>query len=215
MTRIYFNWVLILNLWFSNLPFYYIFIHFPRKVEISWRNLFALITKSFLHPPTPITFSRATFSHVFPTGVSKCRADLLEEACELEEGGKEWMHILGPLRFMDKLGKDVAFWVQPGGTCSRWSVVPKTNIKLECVFVSVPLCRSFCRLQGSLHGQYQESLRTDLLYRPLLRVMCQPGGSGVWGRMDICYMYGWVPSLFTRNYYNIVHWLYSNTKLKV
>ena len=26
------------------------------------------------------------------------------------------------------------------------------------------------------------------------------------------YMYGWVPLLFTWNYHNIVHWLYSNTK---
>ena len=26
------------------------------------------------------------------------------------------------------------------------------------------------------------------------------------------YMNGWVPSLFTWNYHNIVHWLYSNTK---
>ena len=37
---------------------------------------------------------------------------------------------------------------------------------------------------------------------------------GFWGRMDI-YMYGWVPSLFTWNYHNIVNRLYPNTKQKV
>ena len=29
------------------------------------------------------------------------------------------------------------------------------------------------------------------------------------------YMYGWVPSLFSRNYHNIVNRLYPNTKYKV
>ena len=163
MTRIYFNWVLILNLLFSNLPLYYIFIHFPRKVEISWRNLFALITKSFLHPPTPITFSRATFSHVFPAGVSKCRADLLEEACEARGRWQRMNAHTRPPEVHWQTWKRHRPWVQPGSTCSRWSVGPKTSIELECVFVSIPLCRPFCRLQGSLHGQYQESLRTDLL----------------------------------------------------
>ena len=37
---------------------------------------------------------------------------------------------------------------------------------------------------------------------------------GFWGRMDI-YMYGWVPSLFTWNYHNIVNRLYPDTKQKV
>ena len=39
-------------------------------------------------------------------------------------------------------------------------------------------------------------------------------GSRVWGRMDTC-MYDWVPFLSTWNYHDIVHWLYSKTKLKV
>ena len=43
-------------------------------------------------------------------------------------------------------------------------------------------------------------------------MLCAAWKGGVWGRMD---MYGWVPSLFSWNYHNIVNWLYSNTKLKV
>ena len=32
------------------------------------------------------------------------------------------------------------------------------------------------------------------------------------GRMDTMYIYGWVPSLYTWNYHNIVNWLYLKTK---
>ena len=39
-------------------------------------------------------------------------------------------------------------------------------------------------------------------------------GKGICRRMDI-YIHGWVPSLFTWNYHNIINWLYPNSKLKV
>ena len=34
------------------------------------------------------------------------------------------------------------------------------------------------------------------------------------GESGYMYMYGWVPSLITWNYHNIVNWLYPNTKNK-
>ena len=43
----------------------------------------------------------------------------------------------------------------------------------------------------------------------LLNVMCQPRWEQFWGEMD---MYGWVPSLFTWNYHNIVDQLHPKTK---
>ena len=39
-------------------------------------------------------------------------------------------------------------------------------------------------------------------------------GREVWGRMDTC-IYGWVPSLSTWNYHNIVNWLHTNINQKV
>ena len=38
--------------------------------------------------------------------------------------------------------------------------------------------------------------------------MRQPAWEGVMGENGYVYMYGWVPSLFTQNYHNIVNWLY-------
>ena len=42
----------------------------------------------------------------------------------------------------------------------------------------------------------------------LCSVLCGSlDGRGVWGENGYVYMYGWVPSLFTWNYHNIVYWL--------
>ena len=54
----------------------------------------------------------------------------------------------------------------------------------------------------------------DLLYSTWNTALCYVAA---WMRVSLgenrymC-MYGWVPSLFTWNYYNIVNWLYPNTK---
>ena len=45
--------------------------------------------------------------------------------------------------------------------------------------------------------------------------MYQPGLEGGLGENGYMYIYGWVPSLFTWNYNNIVNWLYTNTKEKI
>ena len=45
--------------------------------------------------------------------------------------------------------------------------------------------------------------------------MWQPGWERSLGENGYMYIYGWVPSLFTWNYHNIVNQLYPNTKLKV
>ena len=42
--------------------------------------------------------------------------------------------------------------------------------------------------------------------------MWLPGWEQGWGKNG--YMYLYVPSLFTRNYHNIVNWLYPNTKFR-
>ena len=49
-----------------------------------------------------------------------------------------------------------------------------------------------------------------------LSVMWQPGWEGSFGENGHICMYGWVPSLFSWNYHNIVNWLYpiQNKKLK-
>ena len=38
--------------------------------------------------------------------------------------------------------------------------------------------------------------------------MCQPGWEGCLGKNGYMYLCGWVPSLFTWNYHNIVNWLF-------
>ena len=48
----------------------------------------------------------------------------------------------------------------------------------------------------------------------LLSVMWQPGWEGNLEENGCMYMYGWVPSLFTWNYHDIVNQLYANTKEK-
>ena len=49
--------------------------------------------------------------------------------------------------------------------------------------------------------------------RELCLMLCGSlDGSGVWGRMDTCVMYGWVSLLCTWNHHNIVNWLYFNIK---
>ena len=45
--------------------------------------------------------------------------------------------------------------------------------------------------------------------------MCQTGWDGDLGENGYMYMYGWVFSLSTWNYHNVVNWLYPNTKQKV
>ena len=49
----------------------------------------------------------------------------------------------------------------------------------------------------------------------LLNVMCQPAWEEGFGENGYMYMYGWVPSLFTWNYHNIVNQVYSNMKQKI
>ena len=39
----------------------------------------------------------------------------------------------------------------------------------------------------------------------MLNVLCQPEWEGVLSEKGYIYMYGWVPSLFTCNYHNIVN----------
>ena len=53
-----------------------------------------------------------------------------------------------------------------------------------------------------------------VVQRTLINVKWQPGWEGSLGEKGYMYMYGWVPLLSTRNYHNIVNWLYLNTKLK-
>ena len=48
----------------------------------------------------------------------------------------------------------------------------------------------------------------------LFHVMWQPGWEGSLGENGHMCMYGWVPSLFTWNYHNIVYWLYPIWKKK-
>ena len=45
-------------------------------------------------------------------------------------------------------------------------------------------------------------------------LMWQPGWDGNSGDKGYICMSGWVPSLFTWDYHDIVHWLYSSTKWK-
>ena len=61
--------------------------------------------------------------------------------------------------------------------------------------------RHSCRLQNHLRLSRIASL--------------QPGWEGSLGENGYMYTYGWVPSLFTRNYHNIVSRLYPNTKQQV
>ena len=49
----------------------------------------------------------------------------------------------------------------------------------------------------------------------LLNVMRQPGWEGGLGENGFVYVDGWVPSLFTWNYHDIVNWLYANATQKV
>ena len=51
-----------------------------------------------------------------------------------------------------------------------------------------------------------------IAHRTLLSVMWQPGQEGSLGENWYICTYGWVPSLFTWNYHNIVNWLYFSTK---
>ena len=46
----------------------------------------------------------------------------------------------------------------------------------------------------------------------LLTAMCQSGWEEDLRKSGYMHMYGWVPSLFTWNYHNIINWLYPNTK---
>ena len=47
----------------------------------------------------------------------------------------------------------------------------------------------------------------------LLDIMCQPGWEGGLGENEFKYMYGWVPSLFTWNFHNIVNQQYPQYKM--
>ena len=57
----------------------------------------------------------------------------------------------------------------------------------------------------------------DLLYSTgnSAHVIWRPGWEGSLGEHGSMYMYGWVPSVFIWNYYNIVNQLHPNTKQKV
>ena len=79
-------------------------------------------------------------------------------------------------------------------------------------------CEWFCEY---IHPSHTAVFKIDQQQGPTVqpRELCSMlcgslGGKGVWGDNGHGYMYGWVPSLFTWNYHNIVHWLYSNKKLK-
>ena len=69
-----------------------------------------------------------------------------------------------------------------------WNIVMNTLLYLKWVTT-----RTYCTAQGTI-----------------LNIMWQPGWEGSLGENGSMYMYGWVPSLFTWNYYNIVNQLYSN-----
>ena len=49
----------------------------------------------------------------------------------------------------------------------------------------------------------------------LVNVLWQPGREGGLGKNMYMYLYGWVPLLFTWNYYSIVNWLHLSKKWKV
>ena len=51
-----------------------------------------------------------------------------------------------------------------------------------------------------------------IVHGTLLNIMCQPGWEWGLGENGYMYVHGWVPSLFTWNYHNIVNWLFPNIK---
>jgi len=56
------------------------------------------------------------------------------------------------------------------------------------------------------------STKTETVIKNWRVSMWQPGWERSLGKNGNMYMYGWVPSLFTWNYHNIVNHLYPNTK---
>ena len=62
----------------------------------------------------------------------------------------------------------------------------------------------------------KRTLGLTVQHRELCSLLCgSRDGRGVWGRLDTCYMCGWVPFLSIWNYHNMVNLPCSNIKEKV
>ena len=91
------------------------------------------------------------------------------------------------------------------------------SVLLKCIL------KNPCRVGGWGEGIIREfgTDRYTLLYLKwitnkgtLLNVIWHPGWEGSLGQNEYMYMYGWIPLLYTWNYYNIIILVYSNTKKK-
>ena len=90
------------------------------------------------------------------------------------------------------------WWATDHNVVKSWSWLKQLSMHAGTKYNNLKYtdtARTYCRAHGTL-----------------LQVMWQLGWEGSLGANGYMYMYAWGPSLLSWNYYNIVNWLYPNTK---